>query len=130
MKIVLGLGFLVMLVACGSAAATATSEPPPTATSERRTAGDVLGDIPNCAKIGFDRAVVAEELDQQIAANPTIVQELEQLGAEVLANIDSIIAFCDCGRTTESMSADGKMTAETFEVMMACLERAGKVTGP
>ena len=124
-----------MLLACSSAAATETSEPTPTATSERPTAGDLLGgetleDIfseRNCAKMRFDRA---EELDRQIAANPTVAQELEQLGSEVLADIDSTIAFCDCVPTTESMSADGKMTAETLEVITACLERTGKVAGP
>jgi hypothetical protein len=138
MKIVLGLGFLVMLVACGSAEATETSEPAPTATSERATAGDLLGgetleDIfseRNCAKMRFDRAVVAEEIDRQIAANPTVAQEVKQLGSEVLADIDSTIAFCDCVPTTESMSADGKMTAETLEVMTACLDRTGEVVGP
>lgn len=126
-----------MLLACSSAAATETSEPLPTATSERRTAGDLLGgetleDIFSeriCAKMRFDRAVLVEELDRQIAANPTVVQELEQLSSEVLADIDSTIAFCDCvPEITESMSADGKI--ETFEVMTACLERTGKVTGP
>ena len=82
------------------------------------------------AEMRFYQATVAEELDRQIAAKPTVAKELEQLRSEVLADIDSTIAFCDCGRTTESMSADGKITAETFEVMMACLDRADKVAGP